>query len=135
MNELPGFLDTSIVVRYLTDDPPEMGERAERLIETSAELRVTETVLVETAHVLRKGYGLLREEVVDLLTQFVSRENIVVQGLDTGNVLAALRLCRPSGRVSIPDSLIWAAAKSAGPAIVYSFDARFPDADIDLRLL
>ena len=36
-------------------------------------------------------------------------------------------LCRPSGRVSFADALVWAAARSQTDASVYSLDERFPD--------
>ena len=42
-------------------------------------------------------------------------------------VLEALLLCRPSGRVSLADALVWAAARSQANASVYSPDGRFPD--------
>jgi predicted nucleic-acid-binding protein len=123
---MPDFLDTSLLVRYLTDDPPEMADRATQLIERDGDLCVTETALNETAHVLRTVYGLSREEVVDLLVALLQRSNITFHSLDKAVVIAALLLCRPSGRVSFGDALIWAAARSLSPSTVYSFDRRFP---------
>jgi predicted nucleic acid-binding protein len=130
---MPEFLDASVLLRYLTDSPPAMAEQAERLIESEAELRITETALAETAYVMRRVYGLAREEIVDLLIAFLQRSNILVHGLDKQTTIAALLLCRPSGRVSVGDALIWAAARSAGPSVVYSFDRRFPAEGIELR--
>jgi predicted nucleic-acid-binding protein len=127
------FLDTSVIVRYLTDDPAEMAEQATRLIETEAELHVTETALNETAYVLRRVYGMAREEVVDLLVAFLQRTNITVHAMDKAVVIAALLLCRPSGRVSLGDALIWAAARNVPPSSVYTFDRRFPSEGIELR--
>ena len=54
---MASFLDSSVIVRYLTDDPPEMAERAARIIETNEELILSELVLVETAYVLESVYG------------------------------------------------------------------------------
>jgi len=127
------FLETSAVVRYLTDDPPEMGERVERLLDGCEELRVTELILAESAHVLREVYGLPREAVVDLLVELIQRENIAVHGLDKATVIAGLLRCRPSGRISIPDALIWASAACSGPAEIYTFDRRFPADGVTLR--
>ena len=130
------FLDTRVLVRYLTDDPPKMAERAEALIENAASLSITETVLLETAHVLRSVYGLQREEIVDLLIEFLQKPNIALHNISQTIAVAALELCRPSNRVSFADALIWAAARSSPsePVTIYSFDERFPDTDIDLRL-
>ncbi|MBW3621959.1 MAG: PIN domain-containing protein [Armatimonadetes bacterium] len=125
--------DTSVVVRYLTDDPPEMAARAEALIEASERLVIPEVVLIETAHVLRTVYGVRREEVLSLLIDFLMRQNIVLASLEKEIALAALQRCRGSGRVSIPDALIWAAARQTSPSVVYSFDRNFPSDEIELR--
>jgi predicted nucleic-acid-binding protein len=127
------FLDTSVVVRYLTDDPPAMAERAAQLISTRAPLYVTETALAETAHVLRSVYAIDRVAVVNLLQALIRDDGVIPYPSDAGRVIDGLELCRPSGRVSFVDALIWAAALSTGPApIIYSFDQRFPSAGIQL---
>jgi len=85
--------------------------------------------------VLRSVYRLPREQVVDTLLLFLERDGIDVLDAPTDLVREALLLARPSGRVSIEDSLIWAAARAAGRAtIVHSFDLRFPSHEVDLRV-
>jgi predicted nucleic acid-binding protein len=130
---MPDFLDTSVTVRYLTGDPPAMAVRAAQLIESSTALCLTETAIGETAFVLRRIYGLSRVEVVDLLVDLLQRGNLRVHNLDKEIAITALLRCRPSGRVSIGDALIWAAARCAGSSVVYSFDRRFPADEIELR--
>ena len=126
-------LETSVVVRYLMTDPPEMGQRAAKLIESGTDLILSDTVVAETAHVLRSVYGVEREDRVDLLITLVQRAHISVRHLDKAVVVDALLRCRPSGRISVPDALIWAAARCDAPSEVYSFDRRFPAEGIDLR--
>jgi len=123
---MPWFVETSVLVRYLTADPPDMAQRAARLIDSGDELYVTDTILAETAHVLRRLYGVAREDIADLLVRLLRRRNILVYELDKGTVIAAILLTRPSGRISIPDALIWAAARCAAPSTVFSFERRFP---------
>ena len=123
---MSGFLDTSVVVRYLTGDPPELAERAARFIDSVDDLQVTDVVIAEAAYVLGSVYQVPRETVVDHLIAFLQKENISPFALDNGLVLQALLMCRPSGRVSFADAMIWAAARSAGSRVVYSFDERFP---------
>lgn len=130
---MSAFLDTSVLVRYLTDDVPDLAAQAERIIEHASELHVTPVVLAETAHVLRRLYHVPREAIVDHLLALVQQDNIVVAGLDKGYVIAGLYQCRPSGRISIPDALIWATARSAGVRTIYAFDARFPAEGVDVR--
>jgi len=130
---VPAFLDASVLVRYLTDDLPAMAERAQRLIESETELQITETALVETAYVLLRTYRLARADIVDLLIDLLQRQNVSVHQLDKRLVITALLLCRPSGRVSFGDALIWAAARHTGPSTVYSFDRRFPADGLEVR--
>lgn len=130
---MPVYLDTSVLVRYITADPHEMALRAAQLIDSDDPLVITETALNETAYVLRRVYGLTREETVDVLIEVLHRSNIHFQPLDKLLVIDALRMCRPSGRVSFGDALIWAAAHAAPPSAVFSFDRRFPAEGIELR--
>ena len=120
------LLDTSVVVRYLTDDPPNLADKAASVIDVEDGLQVTDVVIVETAYVLTTVYQVPREIAVDHLIAFLQRENVSPLGLDKGIVLQGLLLCRPSGRVSFADAMVWAAARSSGTQLVYSFDERFP---------
>ncbi len=130
---MSGFLDTSFLVRYLTDDPPELAEQAAQIIDTQDDLWVTDVVVVETAYVLTSVYRVPRNVVVDHLIAFLQKENVSVFTLDKGLVLQALIMCRPSGRVSFADAMIWAAARSARAGVVYSLDERFPEDDLEVR--
>ena len=42
-------------------------------------------------------------------------------------------VCRPSGRVSFADALIWAAAHMTPGKVVYSLDERFPADGVEVR--
>ncbi len=130
---MPAFLDASVLLQYLTDDPPAIAERAARLIESEADLEITETALIETAYVLLRTYGLARADIIDVLIDLLQRENVTVHQLEKRLVITALLLCRPSGRVSFDDALIWAAARQAGASPVYTFDRRFPADGLDVR--
>lgn len=126
------LLDTSMVVRYLTGDPSELAEVAARVIDGEDELLVTDVVLVETAYVLTSVYDVPRETVVDHLIAFLRKANIDTFRIEKDLVLEALLMCRPSGRVSFADALLWAAARSDAGAAVYSLDERFPSDGISV---
>ena len=130
---MSAFLDTSIVVRYLTGDPHHLAEQAARIIDGEDDLQLTDVVLAETAYVLISVYRVPRDVVVDHLIALVQKENISSFALDTGLVLHALLLCRPSARVSFADAMVWAAARSAGATTLYSLDQRFPRDGLDVR--
>lgn len=129
------FIDTSVIVRYLISDVPELAEKARVIVESSSELLVADVVLVEVAFVLRSVYKMPREELIDTLVLFVQRHNVVVFGFDKELVVKGLLLCRPSGRVSLPDAFLWVAALSGetGNGLVYTFDQRFPADGIRVR--
>ena len=128
---MSGLLDTSVVVRYLSGVPPQMAERSARIVDQEDGLQVTDVVLAEAALVLTSFYDVPREAIVDGLIGLLRKDNISVFRLDKDHVCEALMLCRPSGRVSFPDALIWAAARS-GQQAVYTFDKQFPTDGIDL---
>ena len=113
---MKALVDTSLLVRYLTGDPPHLAERAAQVLDGEETLGLTEVALVETAYVLESVYGVPRKAV----------------GGDKDLWMRALLLCRPSKRVSFGDALIWAAALASGVRRVYTLDARFPREEIQV---
>lgn len=126
------FLDANVVLRYLTNDPPALAQRAATLIDGDIDLTISPLILAEVGYVLTKTYRRDREPVVDALIDFVQRENLRVYGLTTDMVVEALERCKFSGRVSFADTLLWAEARSAC-GVVYTFDERFPVEGIQVK--
>jgi predicted nucleic-acid-binding protein len=122
-----------MVVRYLVRDVKGMADQASEVIEGEDDLWITGVALAEVSYVLRSLYRVPREVVIDHLAAFLGKQNIECYGIDKGTVLQALRMCQPSGRTSVADALIWAAARSSGQNVVYSLDARFPREGIEVR--
>jgi len=127
----PPFLDTSVVVRYLTDDPPEMAAKAAGVIDTSEQVVLSEVVLVETAYVLESVYEVPRAELVDALTSLVQRRNISLLNLSKPIAIEALLMCRDSKRHSFSDAVVWAEAVDTGAEQIFTFDRQFPSRGID----
>ena len=67
------------------------------------------------------------------MIELVQRDNVSTYAMDEEFVVEGLMMCRPSGRVSIADALLWAAARSGGARVIYTFDQRFPNEGIELR--
>ena len=122
----PPLVDTSVVVRYLTEDVPELAERAAALLDGQDPVALHSIILVETAFVLEKAYELPRARVVDALVEFIQKKNLRLLDLPTEEAILALLLTRPSKRVSFADALLWALARSHQAVRLYTFDARFP---------
>lgn len=123
---LPGFLDTSIIVRYITGDPPEMAEAAARLLDEGEPLILSEIALLETAHVLASVYQVPRPALVDALVALVQKSNLRLAVLPKPRVVEALLLCRDSKRYSLPDVMLWAQVRDMKVEPLYTFDGRFP---------
>jgi predicted nucleic acid-binding protein len=133
VNLRPPFLDTNVIVRHLLGEPSEQADEASRIIEEAEDLQVSGVALTETAFVLRSVYRVSRETIVDNLIDLVQRDNISIYAMDKNLVLEGLMMCRPSGRVSIGDAMIWAAARSDRASAIYTFDRRFPGEGIEIR--
>jgi len=130
---LSGYLDTNILVRYLTGDPPALAAKAARIVDDVERLIVTDAVVAETVYVLMNVYGVQRAHVVDHLVGFLRKKNIHTAGADKERVIQGLILCRPSGRVAFTDALVWAAASGSRTPVVYTLDERFPAGGIEVR--
>jgi predicted nucleic acid-binding protein len=129
---MKAFVGTSVIVRYLTGDPPDMQVPAKRILDGQMTLTITDIALVETAYVLLSFYKIPRGALVDSLIALVQKRNVEIYGFQKEKVIRALLLCRTSARVSFADALIWAAALQE-ESLVYTFDERFPKEGIMLK--
>lgn len=124
---MSGVVDTSMIVRYLTGDPPDLAEVSAEMIDGVAPLLVTDVVIVETAYVLMSVYEVPRAAVVDGLIALLSKANIDTFRLGKDLALEALMHRRPAGRVSFADALVWGAGRSQANAAVCSLDEGLSD--------
>ena len=128
---MSALLDTSVIVRYITGDSALLSELSALIVDGDEQLVVTDVMLAESWFVLTRVYGLSRAAAVDQLIALVRKPNIETYPLDKDLVIEALLLCRPSGRFSIADALLWATARMRGEP-VRTFDRRFPGDGIEL---
>lgn len=125
------IVDTSVLVRYLTGDPPETAARARRFVDDAEEpLVLPLVVLAECAFVLTRVYGVPRAKTVDVLVDLVCKRN--VGGGAREEIVHGLLLCRESARVSFADALVWAEARARGDARIATFDRRFPSEGLEV---
>ena len=128
--DLP-FLDTNIVIRYLTQDDPDQSARAKALLDQveAGTLQVTtsETVLGELVFVLssKRLYNLPREEIRAYLAAFLG-----LKGLRLPNkrmYLRALELYATIPRLDFADALHVAEMERRKLTTIISFDEDFDD--------
>ena len=125
------LLDTSVIVRYITGDSVLLSELSARIVDGDEQLVVTDVMLAESWFVLTRVYELSRTGAIDQLIALLRKPNVETYPLDTALAIEALLLCRPSGRISIADALLWATARMRGEP-VRTFDRRFPGDGIEL---
>ncbi len=119
------WLDTNVILRFLTGDPPELARRARRLMQRAADgqiaARVTHVALAETVWVLGSFYGHGPAGIAETLRAFVLADGIVVDDQET--VLDALRMMADAN-VAFVDAYVAATAKERDMPVA-TFDADF----------
>ena len=87
---MSAFVDTSILVRHLTGDPPEQAARATAFLATADELLLADLVVAETVYVLESFYEVPRARVAELVRAIIVFPAIVV--LDPVSLLRSLEV-------------------------------------------
>jgi predicted nucleic acid-binding protein len=128
---LPRFVDSSVVLRYLTGDDPKRAGIADSIVE-SDDLLVSCVILSEVAYALRRGYSVDRRTILTTLIEFVQRENIEIVDAPKEDVVIALEKAKESTRLSLGDAFILAQMVASGCREIYSFDKRFRDEGISI---
>ena len=119
-------LDTSALVRYLTNDDPAVAARVASIVDDVESVQVSPAVLIETVHVLRgRPYTIENPVLADTLVELLAHENVVLSGLDVNLAIAAILGARERSPRHIADALIAAAARDAGCRLLVTTDRAF----------
>jgi predicted nucleic acid-binding protein len=113
------FVDTNILVRHLTDDPPEMAARATAYLETATELLLTDLVTAETVYVLESFYESPRDQVAEAVRSLVAFDSVVC--VDPALLLRAVEVYETE-RIDFAEAYLVACAESTGVGRVASVD-------------
>ena len=116
---LTAFIDTNILVRHLTGDPPELAARATAYLGTGEELLLTDLIAAETIYVLEPFYRAPRDQVAQALRSLVAFDSIVC--VDPALLLRALEVYE-TDRLDFAEAYLVACAESTGVGRVASFD-------------
>ena len=113
------FLDTNILIRHLTGDPPEQAARATRYLEQATELLLPDLILAEVAYVLESFYETPRDQVADTLRAVLAFPAIRV--LDADLLQRAVEVYQQH-RLDFADAYLVASAERTGVGVGASFD-------------
>jgi predicted nucleic acid-binding protein len=116
---LEALVDTNVLVRHLTGDPPAQARRATAFLGAGHVLILLDVVLAELVYVLSSYYGRSLEEVATAARSLLALSSIAAR--DVPLLLRALELFE-AGRMDFQDAYLVAAAERTGVRKVASFD-------------
>ncbi len=116
---MSAFLDTNILIRHLTGDPPEMAARATAYLELETELLLADLVAAETVYVLESFYGAPRSQVAEALRSLLMFDSVVC--VDVALLLRAVEVYETE-RIDFAEAYLVACAESTGVHQIASFE-------------
>ncbi|MBS1847011.1 MAG: PIN domain-containing protein [Actinobacteria bacterium] len=116
---MSAFVDTNIIVRHLTGDPPDMAARATGYLAGASELYLADLIVAETVYVLESFYDVPRDQVAAAMRSLVSMRSVVT--VDRALLLRAIEVY-DTDRLDFAEAYLIACAESTGIGRVASFD-------------
>lgn len=116
---LSAFVDSNVLVRHLTGDPPDQAKRATAFLRGGESLILVDLVAAEVVYVLESVYEVERERVAELVRAIVGFPAVLVP--DEPLLLRALEIYEQY-RIHFAESYLAACAEASGVGAVASFD-------------
>ena len=116
---MTAFVDTNVLVRHLTGDPPTQAARATRYLEGADELLLPDLILAEIAYVLESFYETPRAKVAETLRAVLAFPAIRV--VDAELAQRAVEVYDVH-RLDFAEAYLVASAERSGIGVVASFD-------------
>lgn len=118
-SRLRAFVDSNVLVRHLTGDPPDQAKRATAFLRDAEELILVDLVVAEVVYVLESVYEVERERVGELVRAIVGFPPVFVP--DRLLLLRSLEIYEQH-RIHFAESYLAACAEGSGVGVVASFD-------------
>lgn len=116
---MTAFVDTNILVRHLTGDPPDLAERATAHLAHASDLLLTDLIAAETVYVLESFYESPRDQVAEAVRSLLAFESITC--VDPALLLRAFEVYEID-RIDFAEAYLVACAESTGVEEIVSFD-------------
>lgn len=116
---LSAFVDTNVLIRHLTGDPPAQARRAHTFLANADELLVPDLIVAEVVYVLESFYEVEREQVAELIRAVIGFPAVVV--VDALLLLRALEVYEID-RIDFAEAYLVASAEATGVETIASFD-------------
>ena len=118
-SRLSAFLDTNVLIRHLTGDPPAQARQAGAFVATADELLVPDLIVAEVVYVLESFYEVDRARVAELVRAVIGFPAVVV--VDAPLLLRALEVYEIE-RIDFAEAYLVASAEASGVKTIASFD-------------
>lgn len=128
---MSAFVDTNVLVRHLTGDPPAMAARATAYLREERELLLTDLVAAETVYVLESFYEAPRADIAQAVRSLLSFDSIVC--VDPALLLRAIEVYETE-RIDFAEAYLVACAESTGVGTIASFDRSIDRVDTIERI-
>lgn len=116
---MTAFVDTNVLIRHLTGDPPELAVRATRYLAAADELLLPDLILAEVAYVLESFYETPRAQVATTLRAVLAFPAIRV--VDADLLQRAVEVYEIH-RLDFADAYLVASSERTGVGVIASFD-------------
>jgi predicted nucleic acid-binding protein len=113
------FVDTNILVRHLTGDPPDLAARASAYLARADELLLTDLIAAEAVYVLESFYEAPRAQVAEALRSLLAFDSITC--VDPALLLRAVEVYEVE-RIDFAEAYLVACAETTGVGEILSFD-------------
>lgn len=116
---MSAFVDTNVLIRHLTGDPPDLAARATALLASSTELLLADLIVAETVYVLESYYKVPRQQVTEAIRSLLAFEPVIT--VDPALLLRAVEVYEID-RLDFAEAYLVACAESTGVEEIASFD-------------
>lgn len=116
---MSAFLDTNVLIRHLTGDPPAQARRATAFLAAAEELLLPDLIVTEVVYVLESYYEVERGRVAELVRAIIGFPAVVVVG--QALLLRALEVYEVD-RLDFAEAYLVASAEASGVGKIASFD-------------
>ncbi|ADB50822.1 PIN domain-containing protein [Conexibacter woesei] len=116
---LIAFLDTNVIIRHLTGDPPEQAARATAALANADRLLLADLVVAECVYVLQSFYEVERARIAELMRAAIALSSVSV--IDASLLRRALEIYEHD-RLDFAEAYLVAQAEMTGVGAVLTFD-------------
>jgi predicted nucleic acid-binding protein len=116
---MTAFVDTNVLIRHLTGDPPDQAVLATRFLRDADELLLPDLILAEVAYVLESYYETPRAQVADTLRAVLAFP--AVKAVDVELLQRAVEVY-DIDRLDFAEAYLVACAERSGIGVIASFD-------------